>query len=473
MGRRAEGWKLRWDKKSGIAYVRFTHGTRHELSTGERDPAAAAREAAKIYARVVAGEQVGTPGATPRLDLVDLTGDWIAAIRGTTHAESTADGYKLHMGAHIIPFFLTLDRVTTGSIGDYQRERLRKVSRITLRKERATIATFLAWCREQNLIGKIELPALPRGALGIRAVSRKQTAVDVSPSQVAAFLAALPELSKGRLRGAGRFPVRARFILAWETGLRPSTLDRLRVGEHYTRGAAELVITDAIDKARFGRTVPLTAAARAALDSVLPESGLVFGRRDYREYVREAAKVAELPKGFSPYDLRHGRALELTEASGNLPGVAFLLGHRKLTTTDKYLRGTRRAADAALAALANSGGIVGDEAPKTTAPEHDAVDAVKEKSPEESGLVRSRGLEPPRELPHWNLKLPRTGETREETRSGEPLKTAENGHAARDSGGVPQNSGGDDLGANMCELQLGAVALGSEWDWLDRVEGEA
>lgn len=49
--------------------------------------------------------------------------------------------------------------------------------------------------------------------------------------------------------------MRQRFVIAFETALRPETLDRLSVPEHYVRGAATLTITDEIDKARFGRVI--------------------------------------------------------------------------------------------------------------------------------------------------------------------------------------------------------------------------
>jgi hypothetical protein len=47
-----------------------------------------------------------------------------------------------------------------------------------------------------------------------------------------------------------------------------------------------------VDKNRFGREVPLSEAARAALDQVCPDVGLLFGSHDYRRLLREAAKAA-------------------------------------------------------------------------------------------------------------------------------------------------------------------------------------
>jgi hypothetical protein len=49
-----------------------------------------------------------------------------------------------------------------------------------------------------------------------------------------------------------------------------------------------------------------------------------------------------------PYDFRHSVATELTESSGNLLGVGYLLGHRHATTTNQYVHARRRAAESVL-----------------------------------------------------------------------------------------------------------------------------
>jgi site-specific recombinase XerC len=50
----------------------------------------------------------------------------------------------------------------------------------------------------------------------------------------------------------------------------------------------------------------------------------------------------------NPYDFRHSVATELTERSGNLLGVGYLLGHRHATTTNQYVHARRRAAESVL-----------------------------------------------------------------------------------------------------------------------------
>ena len=73
--------------------------------------------------------------ASPRLPLDELVARWILSISGSEVRANTAKLYELHMRAHIIDFFGTLDRMTRAQIGNYQRERLRVVMRSTLRKD--------------------------------------------------------------------------------------------------------------------------------------------------------------------------------------------------------------------------------------------------------------------------------------------------------------------------------------------------
>jgi hypothetical protein len=63
-----------------------------------------------------------------------------------------------------------------------------------------------------------------------------------------------------------------------------------------------------------------------------------------------------------PYDFRHSVATELTERSGNLLGVGYLLGHRHATTTNQYVHARRRAAESVLLGQIESGFEVGKNA---------------------------------------------------------------------------------------------------------------
>jgi integrase len=365
MARPNEGWKLR--PKDGVYYVRFTapNGARIERSTGCGDAREAAAVAADIYARfLVAGDVAPRAVVDPTASLEDLIARWLVAMQSTHDPEtvSTYAGY----GRRFLTFFGdSLTGITRARMGDYQRERLTKILRDSVLKERSAMNTFLAWCEEQGVLAEEmlpEWPKLPDRATGVRSGPQRAAPVDVTPEQVRDFLLALPVWSL-RTRKGKPFPVRARFVFAYETGLRPATLDELEVPTHWKPGAVVLRITDKIDKSRYGRTLPLSALAIAALEATVAacgiREGLIFGRHDYRTTVERARQAAGLPEDFAPYDLRHGRSGHLLDETGDMRAVAFLVGHRRLTTTDRYLRGQEDRARAALSAP-GSGGIVGE-----------------------------------------------------------------------------------------------------------------
>ena len=80
---------------------------------------------------------------------------------------------------------------------------------------------------------------------------RRGKPAELAREQVLAVINRLPEYSASKR--VSPFPVRGRFVVAYETALRPATLDALCVPQHYTKGAASLTITDEIDKARYCR----------------------------------------------------------------------------------------------------------------------------------------------------------------------------------------------------------------------------
>ena len=128
----------------------------------------------------------------------------------------------------------------------------------------------------------------------------------------------------------------------------PITVSELSVPEHYTKGSDHLTLTDDIDKSDFGRDVPLSEAAREALDAVCPDRGLIFGAHDLRNQLRKAAKgVLDEDRRcrFCEYDLEHARATQWGE-TGNLTGMAYNMGWRQVTTANRYVRPNHRAGEA-------------------------------------------------------------------------------------------------------------------------------
>lgn len=351
MARPTEGWTTRLPRGSTVHTVRFRHqGRTVERSTGERDPTRAAKAAARIYAAAQRGERLPDQPRTPRRqgdDLEELAAQWLKHEASRLDPETIAT-YAGYFDSLLVAFFSTLSGVTPPRVRDYIAERLSKVRAPTVRKELSPLRGLLAWAYDEPP----ELPGVPKRATGTAyKVRRREQATELSPAEVRRLLDALPEWSSSRR--VAPFPIRARFVLAYETSLRPATLDALSVPEHYRPGSRYLRIPPELDKARAGRPVPLTAAARKALRSVCPKAGLIFGRHDYRDALEKAATAARIPKfkrdTLAPYDVRHGAITHWLESpTGNLVAVQYMAGHKHASTTSRYIKASTRAAEAML-----------------------------------------------------------------------------------------------------------------------------
>lgn len=368
MGRHAQGWSL--TERGRFWHVRFRHEKRrYHISTGESDRERAGSAAAKIYADVTQGKRRHALAARFALaPLRDSVAEWLASLEGVLDEQTVATytGYA----ARWLELWQRLDEAAhPASLADYVADRLRAALAKTVRKELSALFGFFGWCVDHGLLS--ETPARPtirKTVRGTRVGHQREKAPDYSPEQIAAALAALPEWGG---KGDNRFPVRARFVVAYETGLRPATLDALTWG-HIERGCIR--VDDKHDKARFGREVPLSRVASAAiikaglasLINAAPGEAdpneLIFGRHDYRPQLAKAAEAAGLPS-LSPYDLRHARATHLVEAGHALSSVAFLLGHKQLTTTNRYAKATERGVVAMLGA-----GVSGDDRDQSEGP---------------------------------------------------------------------------------------------------------
>ncbi|HWZ87775.1 MAG TPA: tyrosine-type recombinase/integrase [Polyangiaceae bacterium] len=292
-----------------------------------------------------------------------MISNWLAG--DSTLDPSTAIVWETY-GRHWLKTWPTLIDVTEITVVDYRNERLRKVQAQTVRKELGALKRFLKWCHDRHFIPiEIKMPGVPTKVTGTAHAKRRRVSADeLSPDQIERIIEALPEWSKLPKRRTEedepkRFPIRARFRVQYETGLRPSTIEALSVPEHYSKGQDFLNITADIDKVRWARQVPLTPQARAALDACCPPKGVLFGGHDLREAIAKAAATV-LPtaaaKRFAGAHLRSARVTHLLEATGDLPGVQFQVGHRQASTTAKYAKPSERAARSMLAKLAAIGG---------------------------------------------------------------------------------------------------------------------
>ncbi len=262
------------------------------------------------------------------------------AQTGTERDGETTVVYRTY-ARHWCGMWKTLDRIDSGTVAGYIRRRLGAVKRTTVLKELAALRMLLRWCREQQLpcMSAKDVNSPQRNVVGTSYAGKrhKPGAVVLTPAQVEALLDAVPE---GRMR--------MRLRVMYETGLRPSTVARLRCPEHYKPGSTVLRITRDIDKARFERELDLSVLACDALDAACPEVGLIFGPNGkLNKHIRRAAKVAKLPaetiKWIGSYDFRHSRLTHWGD-EGELSGVMYLAGHKHATTTARYMHANRDAA---------------------------------------------------------------------------------------------------------------------------------
>ena len=363
--RKDQAWTLTRKSTEEVWYARFTVAGRiTERSTGTRDDDEADAEAAKLVATARAGELRAVNRAQRRgaaVPLKELVTAWLLWLT-TTHADRTREVWEEYGRSYFIPFFGSTEKLTESGCAEYKRMRLGKVLASTVRHELTALRSFVNFCALEDVAAIPEaftIAGVPKRVTGKAHHVRRRTAADpISPQDVLRIIAALP--AWGGRRGPKRedferkrgykvklFPIRARFMVGYETGLRPSTLDKISVPEHYTRGSSVLRITPEIDKARWGRDVPLTAKARKALDSVCPDSGPIFGWHDYRPHIKAAAtKVlkGEAAKRFAGSHLRSAMTTHELEQGKSIVGIQYRVGHKLLSTTARYVKPSFRAA---------------------------------------------------------------------------------------------------------------------------------
>jgi integrase len=280
------------------------------------------------------------PGLASTQSLKDAIAEWLGSLKSTLDRRTVRE-YEIYAGAHWLTRWKTLGEINERAIGDYQRARLAKVTRVTLRKELSAMRGFLRWCVEQGAIAELPLvPMLPRQAIGKRAVPVRKRII-LTPKEVERLVACLRDV---RTRNYVEF--------AWETGLRPATIFRLAYPLHWSPGRSTLLLTDDVDKARFARELPLSKRAKEILGlSPLGRSGRFFVDRGGIIEELKFASIKCLKRRVSLYDFRHSRITLLVEAGGPLTGVQYLAGHKHLSTTAKYAHAGLRSAQEALDAL--------------------------------------------------------------------------------------------------------------------------
>lgn len=245
--------------------------------------------------------------------------------------------------------------------------RMRQVAKDTVVKEVSAMFQFLDWLHlDKKAITKVPTrPKYRAKDLGTRVGPQRDTPVELDDETALSIILLLPEYAHSQKTGE-TFVCRDMMRFAFETGLRPSTVGRLSVPEHWSRGKDVLKVTAMIDKGRNVETkgkprfLPLTKVAADILEKRAPKSGPIFGMqkngraRDIRVQWKRAAKEVlgeEEGERCAPYDLRHGANFRMAELGLTIGGRMHMMGHSKATTNDKYMRPNEKAAQAGVELL--------------------------------------------------------------------------------------------------------------------------
>lgn len=362
MGRRASPYTVYADPRTGLAWLNVRidgKRSRKPLAITYEDdgsPGHAGRlrqAAAKAYAALIEGRSLTRTGRIATSStLAELIADWLVEDVETYAASVSTT--KTHAG-HFESFAgigtdrqTPLERIMADAAAtDFVLYRLKMVAKETVIKEVSTLFRFYAWAEKREHITSMPpRPRWPKKALGTRVGTQREEPVRVPHAQLVAIIRALPEWVSRGGRNKGKWtpravPCRDLAELAYETGLRPSTIARLSGPEHFRPGSDSLWITPEIDKGKNkSRRVPLTKRARAIMERHY-KVGVIFGKHDLRvQWKRAAAKVLrpdQRPEDFSIYDYRHGAAHRMVKLSG-LAATQGMLGQKRITTINEYVK---------------------------------------------------------------------------------------------------------------------------------------
>ncbi len=219
----------------------------------------------------------------------------------------------------------------------------RGVGKSSVGRKLSALRSFFRFCARMRLVSSI-----PTEGVHNPKTERRGPAF-LNVDQAFALLEAEPAGAEG---AGGDSVTRTRDLclaeLLYGSGLRISealNLDAPRL----PAGAEALRIRGKGGKERLA---PLTDAAKSALAEWLAvrgqlapsgEPALFVGKRGKRLQRREAQRIlnrlclqAGLPQDISPHGLRHSFATHLLEAGADLRSVQELMGHSRLSTTQRY-----------------------------------------------------------------------------------------------------------------------------------------
>lgn len=277
--------------------------------------------------------------------------EFIASLTGKK-SDSYLAKLESHFGAHFQHRWQSIEEMCEpGSIDAYASDRLSgnapaveavvrgtrptKGAPVTVHKELVTLRRFLKWAKKKEIITDLpDIEPVPQIS--------DYAPPDYTAEDARSLLEALPSRKEHR----SGHPVREFFTVQWAQATRPGEIESLRVCD-VNLERREMTIRQSEDKARVGRVIGIAPMAYDVLKELLagvPVSEMmIFGPRNYRASLEQAAKACGLPRP-TRHNLRHFRLTELGHTPGMAPAsLQFLAGHKHMNTTDRYVRSRTQA----------------------------------------------------------------------------------------------------------------------------------
>lgn len=271
---------------------------------------------------------------------------------------ATVDGY----GLDVMQFEALLDglglsladpaavtkRHVRAFLADLHRQGVGKAS---MGRKLSALRSFFRFCARMRMVTSLPTEGVGNPKTGIRHpehLNVDQTFALLDSADKAANVDGRRPVEDGARERALGARDRALVELLYGSGLRISealALDAARLGDHPE-------VVRVLGKGGKERLAPLTGIAQKTLVEWLGlraelaapgERALFVGMRGARLNRREAQRIIEslcrlagLPQAISPHGLRHSFATHLLEAGADLRSVQELMGHSRLSTTQRY-----------------------------------------------------------------------------------------------------------------------------------------